>query len=328
MRAALDRPGIDYNFSQPIKDRVEESISGIRGQVVVKIYGDDLSLMHGKLDEVEAIIERHARRARRRRLPRRQRAAHRRRHRSRGDGALRRAGARRRGRGGGRLRRRAGDELWEGERRVGVRVKLPVADEGDAASRRAAGGAGPRTTRGVPLAALAKLHLDSGRTQINREQGRRFLAIKCNVEGRDMGSFVAEAQARVAARGEAARGLLPDLGRRVREPAPGDGAAGGDRAAVGDAISACSTWRSARRCRRWSCCWSSRSRSVGGVFALWVTRTELSVSSAVGFITLFGVVGDGRRAARQLHAARAGGARARAASSVLARGVASGCGRC
>src|SRR5262249_6081392 len=40
MRKELEqRPGVDYNFSQPIKDRVEESISGIRGQIVIKIYG-------------------------------------------------------------------------------------------------------------------------------------------------------------------------------------------------------------------------------------------------------------------------------------------------
>ena len=49
----------------------------------------------------------------------------------------------------------------------------------------------------MPLAALANIHIDRGRTQINREQGGRFLAIKCNIEGRDMGSFVDEAQARV-----------------------------------------------------------------------------------------------------------------------------------
>src|SRR5262249_43653096 len=57
MRALLERrPGIEYNFSQPIKDRVEESISGIRGQVVVKIYGSDLGIMHGKLEEIRRII--------------------------------------------------------------------------------------------------------------------------------------------------------------------------------------------------------------------------------------------------------------------------------
>src|SRR5258708_31014481 len=57
MRAELEkRPGVLYNFSQPIKDRVEESISGIRGQIVVKIYGDDLNLMHAKLEEVDRIL--------------------------------------------------------------------------------------------------------------------------------------------------------------------------------------------------------------------------------------------------------------------------------
>ena len=57
MRAQLEpRPGVDYNFSQPIKDRVEESISGIRGQIVVKIYGEDLNIMHEKLTEVDGVL--------------------------------------------------------------------------------------------------------------------------------------------------------------------------------------------------------------------------------------------------------------------------------
>src|SRR5438874_57875 len=57
MRTQLEkRPGVDYNFSQPIKDRVEESISGIRGQIVVKIYGVDLGLMQRKLEDVKRIL--------------------------------------------------------------------------------------------------------------------------------------------------------------------------------------------------------------------------------------------------------------------------------
>src|SRR5512147_545607 len=57
MRRELEvRPGVDYNFSQPIKDRVEESISGIRGQIVVKIYGEDLGVMHDKLSEVAGVL--------------------------------------------------------------------------------------------------------------------------------------------------------------------------------------------------------------------------------------------------------------------------------
>ncbi len=57
MRALLERrPGIEFNFSQPIKDRVEESISGIRGQVVVKIYGEDLGLLQRELLKVKAVL--------------------------------------------------------------------------------------------------------------------------------------------------------------------------------------------------------------------------------------------------------------------------------
>src|SRR6185369_11861134 len=57
MRAELEkRPGIDYNFSQPIKDRVEESISGIRGQIVVKVYGENLTLMQQKLEETRGLL--------------------------------------------------------------------------------------------------------------------------------------------------------------------------------------------------------------------------------------------------------------------------------
>src|SRR5437016_14013798 len=58
MRELLERrPGIEFNFTQPIKDRVEESISGIRGQIVVKVYGEDLELMHDKLEQVRHILD-------------------------------------------------------------------------------------------------------------------------------------------------------------------------------------------------------------------------------------------------------------------------------
>ena len=55
----------------------------------------------------------------------------------------------------------------------------------------------PAVNARLQLSALAQIHIESGRTQINREQGQRFLALKCNIEGRAMGSFVAEAQERV-----------------------------------------------------------------------------------------------------------------------------------
>jgi cobalt-zinc-cadmium resistance protein CzcA len=287
MRLALDRPGVDFNFSQPIKDRVEESISGIRGQVVVKIYGDDLSLMHQKLEEVKAIIV-GTRGARDVDIYRAGSAQH-----IVADvdrGASSRYGVSVRdvedaieSAYGGRL----ATQMWEGERRVGVRIKTPIAAEGDPA---AVGRLEiPTDHARLQLAALANLHLDSGRTQINREQGQRFLALKCNIEGRDMGSFVGEAQAHVASAVKLPEGYHLTWGgefenqRRAMK-----------RLGVIVPISVLviffllyMTFRATLPAL--VVLLDVPFATVGGVFALYVTGTELSVSSAVGFITLFGV---------------------------------------
>jgi cobalt-zinc-cadmium resistance protein CzcA len=287
MRVSLDRPGVDYNFSQPIKDRVEESISGIRGQVVVKIYGDDLSLMHQKLDEVKTIIV-GTRGSRDVDIYRAGSAQH-------IVADVDRDAASRYGVSvrdvedaiesayGGKL----ATTMWEGERRVGVRIKTPIADQGDPAS------VGrleiPTEHARLQLGALAKLHLDSGRTQINREQGQRFLALKCNIEGRDMGSFVAEAQAHVASSVKLPEGYHLTWGgefenqRRAMK-----------RLAFIVPISVLviffllyMTFRATLPAL--VVLLDVPFATVGGVFALYLTGTELSVSSAVGFITLFGV---------------------------------------
>jgi cobalt-zinc-cadmium resistance protein CzcA len=288
MRRELEkRPGVEYNFSQPIKDRVEESISGIRGQVVVKIYGVDLNLMHRKLDEVRRVMDR-VRGAR--------------------DVEVYRAGAAQHvvadvdreltarmaipvsdvedvieSAYGGKI----ATSIWEGERKVGVRIKLPTPGAGD---RYSVGRLDiPVGDARLPLSSLAAVHQDTGRTQINREQNGRFLAIKCNIEGRDMGSFVAEAQAGVAAAVKLPEGYYFTWGGEFENQR---------RAmarleiivpisvllifvllylAFGSALPAAVVLLDVPF------------STVGGVFALYFTHTVLSVSAAVGFITLFGV---------------------------------------
>jgi cobalt-zinc-cadmium resistance protein CzcA len=287
MRAKIERPGVDFNFSQPIKDRVEESISGIRGQVVIKIYGDDLALMHGKLEEVKAIINA-TRGARDVDIYRAGSAQHivadvDREASSRHGVSVRDIEDTLESAFGGRL----ATYLWEGERRVGVRVKLPSANEADPAAigRLEIPVEGARVT----LASLANIHVDSGRTQINREQGQRFLALKCNIEGRDMGSFVAEAQARVGSAVKLPEGYHLTWGgefenqRRAMK-----------RLSVIVPISVLViffllylTFRAVLPAL--VVLLDVPFATVGGVFALYLTGTELSVSSAVGFITLFGV---------------------------------------
>jgi cobalt-zinc-cadmium resistance protein CzcA len=296
MRARLERrPGVVYNFSQPIKDRVEESISGIRGQVVVKIYGEDLHVMHDKLTEVDRIL-RATRGARDVEIYRAGSAQH-------IVADIDREASARYGvrvqdiertvetAYGGRL----ATDVWEGERRVGVRVRVPVAEHGDAASvgrldvpvaaTSAAGGPGPR----VALSSLATLQLARGRTQINREQGGRFLAIKCNIEGSDMASFVNEAQARVRREVKLPEGMYVTWGGEFENQKRAMA-----RLAIVVPISILvifvllyATFNAVLPAL--VVLLVVPFATVGGVFALYLTHTVLSVSAAVGFITLFGV---------------------------------------
>ena len=185
MRAELEkRPGIDYNFSQPIKDRVEESISGIRGQIVVKIYGDDLTLMQEQARGGEAHPAARTRGARDVEVYRAGNAQH-----IVADidrDATSRASACRCATSrtplesayGGKL----ATSLWEGERKVGVRVKLPAPEEGDTYAVGTPGDPRRRRAR-CRSSSLANVHVDLGRTQINREQGGRFLALKMQHRG-------------------------------------------------------------------------------------------------------------------------------------------------
>jgi cobalt-zinc-cadmium resistance protein CzcA len=292
MRESLEkRPGVVYNFSQPIKDRVEESISGIRGQIVVKIYGEDLNLMQDRLETVRRILS-GIRGSRDVEVYRAGSAQH-------VVADIDREAAGRYGIPvqdvedtiesgfGGRL----ATSMWEGERKVGVRIKLPMPSEGDSTSLahlEIPVKSDDGTTR-LPLAALAKIHIDRGRTQINREQGGRFLAIKCNIEGRDMGSFVDEAQTAVRREVKLPEGYYMTWGgefenqRRAMK-----------RLSIIVPISVLLifallylTFQAALPAM--VVLLVVPFATVGGVFALYLTGTVLSVSAAVGFITLFGV---------------------------------------
>ena len=288
MRTELEkRPGIDYNFSQPIKDRVEESISGIRGQIVVKIYGDDLTLMHEKLTDVERVLSA-TNGARDVEIYRAGKAQHivadiDREATSRVGLPVKDVEETLASAYGGTL----ATAMWEGERRVGVRVKLPSPQEGDtyAVGRLEV----PAGSMRLPLGTLANVHVDMGRTQINREQGGRFLALKCNIEGRDMGSFVDEAQANVKKSVQLPEGYYLTWGgefenqrramKRLMFIVP---------ISIGVIFMLLYlTFRSALPAI--VVLLDVPFATVGGVFALYLTHNVLSVSAAVGFITLFGV---------------------------------------
>jgi len=290
MRASLSAlPGVRYNFSQPMKDNVEEAVSGVRGKVVLKIFGSDIGLMRESLEQakealgkVQGITDLDLYRDAS--TPQLQVGFDR--------GALARAGiavedAQRTLETA--LAGRVATIMYEGERPVPVRLILPLEVRDDLEKV----GALTMTTESgarVPLRELATLRTTSGLTSINREGNSRYLALKFNVEGRDMGSAVNDAIA-VVDRGVKApdghyfvwAGEFENQRRaiaRLKIVVP---------LAVLTVLlllyAAMDSGRSAL-----AVLLTVPFALTGGTFALLVAGTPLSVSAAIGFIALIGQV--------------------------------------
>ncbi len=192
-------PGIEYNFSQPIRDNVNENISGQQGQVAVKIYGDDVEQLRQLANAAEDEIAK---------VP------------GCADPGIvkaseepviavspdRKALARWNLDLGGMqsyietaLSGHAASELWEGEKRFDVTVRFPLASRQDLASIREL--RVPLDSGSVvPLSALASVAMAKGPAAITRENGKRYIGIRMNVRNRDLGSFIDEARNRVDAK--------------------------------------------------------------------------------------------------------------------------------
>ena len=211
--AAREIPGSNYEFTQPIQMRTNELISGVRADVAVKVYGDDLAQLERLAVRIERVIGRV------------QGAADVKAEQVTGlplltvtpdPGALARYGL------------NPGDvqdtvataiggevagQLFEGDRRFDLVVRLPeslrqdpsvLADlpiplpgtaNADESSRTASWrGGSPRT---VPLREVAQVQVQRGPNQINRESGKRRIVITANVRERDLGSFVSELRIRI-----------------------------------------------------------------------------------------------------------------------------------
>jgi cobalt-zinc-cadmium resistance protein CzcA len=199
MRASLEEiPGIRYNFSQPIKDNVEEAVSGVRGKVVLKIFGEDLAKMRATLEQAKAVLKdvpgitdldlyRDASTPQLRIKLDRAALAH--------AGVPIQDAAREIETA---LSGRVVTQFWEGERPVPVRLLYTKAvrdDEHKIANLPVAAANGAS----IPLCDLARIEVADGAASIVRESNIRFLALKFNVEGRDMGSVVKDATAAVRA---------------------------------------------------------------------------------------------------------------------------------
>ena len=289
MNRELDKiPGVVWGFSQPIEDNMEEAVSGVKGALATKIYGDDLKVLEAKSDEVVNIM--------------------------RGIKGVEDLG----------VFRVLGQPSLNVtvDRAAAARYQINVTDVQDAVQTAVGGNALTQVLKGearydltlrylpqyrnteeaienirllsptgerVSLAQLCKISVTDGASEVYREGNRRYVAIKYSVRGRDLGSTVEEA--------------IKKVNNQLKLP-------------TGYSLYWEGEYQSQKRANarllivlpitiliifillytmfksfKWATLIMANIAiaPIGGLLALWFTGTNFSVSSGVGFLALFGV---------------------------------------
>jgi cobalt-zinc-cadmium resistance protein CzcA len=290
---AMDRevgkiPGVLWNFSQPISDNVEEAVSGVKGELAVKMYGDDLRTLEAKAEEVVNVMKgvrgiedlglfRVLGQPNLNLSVNRERAARYGLNVSDIQDAIETA-----------VGGKSVTQVLQGERRfdVVVRYQESYRDTKEAIENiRLLAPTGER----VSLAQVTNVDTLDGASEIYREANSRYVAIKYSVRGRDLGSTVEEAMAKVQSQVKLPEGFRLDWAGEYE-----------------------SQKRSERRLLfvlpitllmiyvilysmfgspKWALLvlGNVAMAPLGGLLALLITGEHLSVSSGVGFLALFGV---------------------------------------
>jgi cobalt-zinc-cadmium resistance protein CzcA len=281
-------PGVLWNFSQPIADNMEEAVSGVKGELATKVYGDDLATLEDKADQIVRIM--------------------------RGVKGIEDLG----------VFRVLGQPNLNitVDRKQAARYQINVADVQDAIQTAVGGNALTQVLQGearydlvmrylpqyrdnkeavedirllsptgerVSLAQLCKIEERDGASEIYREGNQRYIAVKYSVRGRDLGGAVEESIAKVNAQVQLPRGYHIDwageyesaqrASRRLLVIVP--------LTILIISIILYTMFRSLK----WAMLIlvNMMLARIGGLLALIVTHTNFSVSSGVGFLALFGV---------------------------------------
>ncbi len=191
-------PGNNYEFSQPIQLRFNELISGVRSDVAIKVFGDDMEVLNKTAESISTMLQKIA-----------------------GASEVKveqttglpmltvqidREKSSRYGLNVGDIQEtlatamggREAGTVFEGDRRFDIKVRLPESVRGDIEAMKRLPIALPRAADGrahfIPLSEVATLGVSPGPNQVSRENGKRRIVVSANVRGRDIGSFVAEAE--------------------------------------------------------------------------------------------------------------------------------------
>jgi heavy metal efflux system protein len=281
-------PGVNLVMAQPISDRVDEMVTGVRADVAVKVFGDDLNVLIEKANEIAQIA-----------------------------GTIRGVRDTKIDRVGGQqylnvnidrqalarqglniadvhdvietaIAGKSATEIYEGERRFQAVVRLPeryrdnVTDIGQILLNTPAGAQ-------VPLASLADIRVLEGPAQINRDTAKRRIVVGVNVQDRDLGGFVADLQDKIAKQVELPPGYYIEWGGQFQNM---------QRAlrhltfivpvTIGAIFFLLFLLFNSVRLAALIITVLPLA-SIGGVVALFVSGEYLSVPASVGFIALWGI---------------------------------------
>ena len=289
MDKALDKavPGVLFSYSQPIELRMQELIAGVRSDVAISLYGDDLDTLKQKADEIVRVVAQ---------VPG---AADTKAEQVAGLPFLRiridRAAIARYGINASQVldvvESMGGKEVGqvlEGQRRFALQVRFQPKDRADIEGIRNIKVADPQG-RLIPLSQLASIQVEQGPAQISRESIQRRISVETNVRGRDLSSFVAEARQAVDQRVKLPPGYLLEWGGQFQNLQDAT-----KRLIIVVPVALFlifvllyTTFNSARLAALIFI--NVPMAATGGVLALYLRGLPFSISAAVGFIALFGV---------------------------------------
>jgi cobalt-zinc-cadmium resistance protein CzcA len=289
MQRELDKiPGVVWGFSQPIEDNMEEAVSGVKGALATKIYGDDLKVLEQKSDEIVGIMRK--------------------------INGIEDLG----------VFRVLGQPNLNVtvDREAAARYQINVADVQDAVQTAVGGNALTQVLKGearydltlrylpkyrdtqeaienirllspsgerVSLGQLCKVQLTDGASEVYREGNRRYVAIKYSVRGRDLGSTVEEAIKKVNEQVKLPTGYSIDWEGEYESQKRAN-----ERLMIVLPITILIIFvilYTMFSSFKWALLIMANIAiaPIGGLLALWFSGTNFSVSSGVGFLALFGV---------------------------------------